>query len=54
VLSELALTLFPAAFPQFTRWITGFDVDEPAFLAERQAFLRDFARRFVLGSHPPH
>ena len=47
VLSELALTLFPAAFPQFTRWITGYDVDDPAFLAERQTFLRDFARRFL-------
>jgi TetR/AcrR family transcriptional regulator len=47
VLSELALTLFPAAFPQFTRWITGRDVHDPAFLAERQAFLRDFGRRFL-------
>jgi AcrR family transcriptional regulator len=49
VLSELALTLFPAAFPQFTRWITGRDVDDPAFLAERQTFLRHFAGRFL---HP--
>jgi len=53
VLSELALTLFPAAFPQFTRWITGYDVDDPAFLSERQGFLRDFARRFLFGSSAP-
>lgn len=50
VLSELALTLFPAAFPQFTRWITGYDVDDPTFLAERQGFLADFARRFLFAS----
>lgn len=46
VLSELALTLFPAAFPQFSRWITGLDVDDFRFLSERQAFLRSFASRF--------
>jgi AcrR family transcriptional regulator len=38
-LSELALTMFPAAFPQLTRWITGRSVTDPAFVAERQAFL---------------
>ncbi|MEA3215846.1 MAG: TetR/AcrR family transcriptional regulator [Acidimicrobiia bacterium] len=47
VLSELALTLFPAAFPQFTRWITGLDVDDPRFLSERRTFLRTFAARFL-------
>lgn len=39
LLSELALTLFPAAFPQITRLVTGQSVDDPAFLAARQEFL---------------
>jgi AcrR family transcriptional regulator len=47
VLSELALTLFPAAFPQLTRWITGRSVDDPELLAERRAFLEAFAARFL-------
>jgi AcrR family transcriptional regulator len=41
VLSELALTMFPVAFPQITRMATGHDVDAPEFLAERQRFLTD-------------
>ncbi len=49
ILSELALTLFPAAFPQLTRWITGRAVTDAEFLAERQAFLETFAARFL---HP--
>jgi TetR/AcrR family transcriptional regulator len=53
VLSELALTLIPAVLPQFTRWITGHDPDDPAFLEARQAFLRDFARRYLFPAHPP-
>ncbi len=47
VLSELALTLIPAALPQFTRWITGRDPDDPEFLAQREAFLREFGRRYL-------
>jgi TetR/AcrR family transcriptional regulator len=39
VLSELALTLFPIAFPQITRLVTGHSVDDPAFVEERAAFL---------------
>jgi AcrR family transcriptional regulator len=46
-LSELALTLFPAAFPQLTRWITGRAVTDPAFVAERQAFLETVGRRLL-------
>jgi AcrR family transcriptional regulator len=47
-LSELALTLFPAAFPQLTRWITGRSVSDPEFVAERQAFLRSVAVRLLV------
>jgi hypothetical protein len=45
-LSELALTMFPAAFPQLTRWITGRPVTDPVFVAERQAFLAALGSRF--------
>jgi TetR/AcrR family transcriptional regulator len=43
LLSELALTIFPAAFPQLTRLVTGKSFDDPAFVAERKAFLRQLA-----------
>jgi AcrR family transcriptional regulator len=43
LLSELALTIFPAAFPQITRLVTGRSVDDPVFLAERQEFLTRFS-----------
>jgi AcrR family transcriptional regulator len=46
-LSELALTLFPGAFPQLTRWITGRAVTDPAFVAERQAFLETIGPRLL-------
>lgn len=39
VLTEMAMTMFPAAFPQVTRMATGRSVDDPAFLEERRAFL---------------
>src|SRR3954447_3721779 len=51
-LSDLALTLFPAAFPQLTQWITGRSVTDPVFVAERQQFLEAFGRRFYL--EPPN
>jgi hypothetical protein len=47
-LSDLALTMFPAAFPQLTRWITGRSVTDPAFVAERQRFLEALGRRFYV------
>jgi AcrR family transcriptional regulator len=47
VLTELALTLFPVAFPQLTRWITGHHVTDPEFVAERQAFLRTLGERVL-------
>jgi AcrR family transcriptional regulator len=39
VLSELALVMFPSAFPQITRLVTGKLPTDPAFKAERRAFL---------------
>ena len=41
VLSEIALTMFPVAFPQITRLICGVGPDDPTFLANRQEFLRN-------------
>jgi AcrR family transcriptional regulator len=39
VLSELALVMFPSAFPQITRLVTGKLPTDPAFKADRRAFL---------------
>ncbi|HMF05271.1 MAG TPA: TetR family transcriptional regulator [Acidimicrobiia bacterium] len=39
VLSELALVMFPSAFPQITRLVTGKLPTDPEFKAERRAFL---------------
>jgi AcrR family transcriptional regulator len=47
LLSELALTLFPAAFPQITRLVTGRSLDDPMFLAERQEFLVRYAEHLA-------
>jgi AcrR family transcriptional regulator len=46
VLSELALVMFPFAFPQITRMITGKLPTDPAFKAERRAFLDRLTSRF--------
>ncbi|HXY92761.1 MAG TPA: TetR family transcriptional regulator [Acidimicrobiia bacterium] len=42
VLSELGAVLFPLAFPQLTRLVTGRSPTSPEFLAERRAFLEEF------------
>jgi AcrR family transcriptional regulator len=42
VLTELAITMFPAAFPQVARMATGRAIDDPAFVEERSAFLERF------------
>ena len=39
VLSELGTVLFPFAFPQLTRLVTGQSATSPEFLAQRRAFL---------------
>jgi AcrR family transcriptional regulator len=44
LLSMLALTTFPVAFPQIARLLTGLDPTDPRFLAQRTEALRAFAR----------
>ncbi len=44
MLSMMAVTTFPVAFPQITRLIIGTDPEDPAFREERSRFLRQFAR----------
>jgi AcrR family transcriptional regulator len=43
LLSMMALTMFPVAFPQITRLATGLSPDTAAFREQWSAFLRDFA-----------
>jgi AcrR family transcriptional regulator len=43
LLSHMALTMFPLAFPQITRLITGYRVSDPRFKRARSAFLRRFS-----------
>jgi TetR/AcrR family transcriptional regulator len=45
VLSELALIMFPVAFPQLVRIVTGLRPESPEFIARREAHLRQ------LGAH---
>jgi TetR/AcrR family transcriptional regulator len=45
VLSELALAMFPIAFPQLTRLVTGKLPTDPEFKAERRAFLERLTAR---------
>jgi AcrR family transcriptional regulator len=46
LLSMMALTLYPLAFPQITRLVTGLSVADPEFCRRRAAFLRQFASAF--------
>ena len=46
MLAMRSLTMFPAAFPQLTRLITGLSVFDPKFQRERAEFLRQFAAAF--------
>src|SRR6266436_7049565 len=43
LLAIIGLTMYPVAFPQLTRLITGRDVSDPVFQKERREFLRKFA-----------
>ena len=43
LLSHMALTMFPLAFPQITRLITGLSASEPRFQRARSEFLRRFS-----------
>ena len=44
LLSMVALTTFPVAFPQITRLLTGLEATDPEFRKQRTDFLRRFAR----------
>jgi AcrR family transcriptional regulator len=46
MLTMRSLTMFPVAFPQLTRLITGKSVFDPKFQKERSEFLKKFAAAF--------
>ncbi len=46
MLTMRSLTMFPVAFPQLTRLITGKSVFDPKFQKERMEFLKKFAAAF--------
>jgi TetR/AcrR family transcriptional regulator len=50
VLTELALLLFPVAFPQLVRMLTDLAPESPEFIARREAHLRQLGA--LLGSAP--
>lgn len=50
VLSMMALTAYPVAFPQLARLVTGLSVSDPEFQQQRDRFLRQFAAAFQLVS----
>jgi AcrR family transcriptional regulator len=49
MLTMRSLTMFPVAFPQLTRLITGKSVFDPKFQKERSDFLKKFAAAFRPG-----
>jgi AcrR family transcriptional regulator len=54
LLTQLALVLFPLAFPQLTRLATGLSPTDPDFIAARSRFLRDVAPRLLGVDVPEH
>lgn len=46
LLSMMALTAYPLAFPQMARFATGLSVGDEAFQKQREKFLRQFAALF--------
>jgi AcrR family transcriptional regulator len=46
LLSMMALTAYPLAFPQLTRLVTGLSATDPEFQRQRAAFLQQFAAAF--------
>ena len=46
LLSMMALTAYPLAFPQIVRFVTGRSVSDPEFREQRNQFLRRFAAAF--------
>ncbi len=51
MLTMRSLTMFPVAFPQLTRLITGKSVFDPKFQKERVEFLKKFAAAFRPANH---
>jgi TetR/AcrR family transcriptional regulator len=47
LLSMMALTAYPLAFPQVARLITGLETSSPQFQEQREQFLRQFAAAFA-------
>lgn len=52
LLLEVALVVFPLAFPQVTRFATGMSPTDPDFVAARAQFLRDLAERLSADRQP--
>lgn len=50
LLSMMALTAYPWAFPQQTRLVTGHSVNDPGFQQERREFLKRFANVLRTGT----
>ena len=50
LLSMMALTAYPLAFPQLARLVTGLSVSDPKFQKQRDQFLRQFAAAFQVQS----
>jgi AcrR family transcriptional regulator len=46
MLSMMALTAYPLAFPQMARLATGLSISDPKFQRQREQFLREFAAAF--------
>jgi AcrR family transcriptional regulator len=53
LLSMMALTAYPLAFPQMARLVTGLSVSDPRFQEQRETFLRQFAAVFQAQSADP-
>src|SRR6185369_7629674 len=53
LLAMIGLTMYPVAFPQVTRLITGREVSDAVFQKERRTFLRKFAGAFSPGESKP-
>jgi TetR/AcrR family transcriptional regulator len=54
LLAMAALTTFPAAFPQFTRLLTGLGPTDRAFVTRHTAFLRRLSDGLRPARHRPH
>ena len=46
LLAMLALTWFPVAFPQLTKFITGKTPSDETFVEDQREFLKNFAKAF--------